>query len=331
MPLFALYGCIEHTKVSEMIIPNHAISKWFMVIISLATACNVTQDKNESSITSGMLRLGVDESYSLLMDTEVYTYMSLNKYAKIDYRIAPEQEIMSLLLKDSIQSAVVSRPLNQEELDYFKSIQRIPQSTLIAHDGIALVVHPEVKDSVVSMQQLQRFFLGQDSLWNQWYTGSNRGKIQVVFDYENSCNARTVKEKFGFEHFPKQCYSLNSTDSVIRYVSSHPGAMGIISLSWITDEQDSVCKVYRKLIRPLGIVDPQNVVKPDMPRRPFQAYVFDGSYPLRRDVYYIRTGLSGSLGTGFANHLTGEKGQLIIHRMGMVAATTPNRIIKIKE
>jgi len=68
-----------------------------------------------------------------------------------------------------------------------------------------------------------------------------------------------------------------------------------------------------------------------MPRTPHQAYIFDKSYPLRRDVYYIRTGLRGTLGTGFANHLIGEKGQLIIHKMGMLASKTPNRIIKIKE
>jgi phosphate transport system substrate-binding protein len=68
-----------------------------------------------------------------------------------------------------------------------------------------------------------------------------------------------------------------------------------------------------------------------MPRRPFQAYVFDGSYPLLREVFYIRTGLRGTLGTGFANHLIGEKGQLIIHKMGMVAAKTPNRTVKIVE
>ncbi|MFM7309477.1 MAG: substrate-binding domain-containing protein [Flavobacteriales bacterium] len=314
-----------------MIRVQRSIYFFLIAFAMLSEACNVAQDKNKNTITSGVLKLGVDESYSLLMDTEVYTYTSLNKYAKIDYRIAPEQEVLSMLLKDSIQAAVISRPLNQEELDYFKSIQRIPQSTLIAHDGVALVVHPQVKDTVVSMAQLQQFFSGKNTEWSQWYPGSNRGKIQVVFDYVNSCNARTIKEKFGIENFPEQCYSLNSTDSVIRYVASHPGAMGIISLSWITDEQDSVCKGYRKLIRPLGIQDPNNIVKPDMPRRPFQAYVFDGTYPLRRDVYYIRTGLSGSLGTGFANHLAGEKGQLIIHRMGMVAANTPNRIIKIKE
>jgi phosphate transport system substrate-binding protein len=64
---------------------------------------------------------------------------------------------------------------------------------------------------------------------------------------------------------------------------------------------------------------------------PFQAYILDQSYPYRRDVYVIRTGLKGTLGTGFASFLAGEKGQLIIHKMGMVAAKAPVRTIKIKE
>ena len=104
--------------------------------------CNVAQDKNAETITSGTLKLGVDESYSLLMDTEVFTYTHLNKYARIESTIAPEAEIVKALLADSIQAAVIGRALTEEELAYFKSIQRLPESFLIARDGVALIVHP---------------------------------------------------------------------------------------------------------------------------------------------------------------------------------------------
>jgi phosphate transport system substrate-binding protein len=112
-------------------------------------------------------------------------------------------------------------------------------------------------------------------------------------------------------------------------VSENPSAIGVISLSWFSDRDDPKSKEILSKVRPVGIVDPSNTDRPTLARRPYQAYVFDQSYPLRRDVYYIRTGLKGSLGTGFASHLAGEKGQLIIHKMGMVAATSPVRQVKI--
>jgi phosphate transport system substrate-binding protein len=200
---------------------------------------------------------------------------------------------------------------------------------LIARDGIALVVHPEHADSVIHIDKVKGIFSGTDSLWSQVQSGASNAKINVVFDNPGSCNARSLREKFNVDRFPNWCFSEETTERVIAYVNTHPNSIGVISLSWISDSEDSTCAAYRKLVKPLGIIDPGNVIKPDLPRRPFQAYVFDGTYPLRRDVYYIRTGLRGTLGTGFANHLIGEKGQLIIHKMGMVAAKTPNRTVKI--
>ena len=313
----------------KTVMNNRHIFSIYLLVIAVMSACNVAQEKNKESFTSGKLRLGVDESYSLMMDSQVFTYTSLNKYAEIEISHKPEADVISDLLNDSIQSAVIGRELNAEELAFFKSKNRSPESMIIAHDGVALVLHPDVMDTTITLEQLQAIIQGRDSLWSQIYPGSQRGKIQVVFDNQKSCNARTLREKFGVETFPSWCFSQRSNEEVIEYVSQNKNAMGVISLSWISDVEDPTCRKYRSMIRPLGIIDPSNVVKPELARRPFQAYVFDKSYPLRRDVFYIRAGQRGTLGTGFANHLVGEKGQLIIHKTGMVAATTPNRLVKI--
>jgi phosphate transport system substrate-binding protein len=310
---------------------NKIVIFLFCLCVALFSACNIAQDKNAESITSGHLKIGVDDSYSLMMDSQVYTYTALNKYANISAIYKPESDVFQDLLKDSVQAAVVGRELSAEELSYFKSIQRVPESILIARDGVALIIHPENTDSTITMEQLRDIFEGRDSLWSQLHPGSARGKIQVVFDHQKSCNARTLREKFGVSEFPSWCFAQNSNAQVIEYVHQNKNAIGVISLSWISDTEDPICRKYRSMIRTMGIVDGTNISRPELARRPFQAYVFDNTYPLRREVFYIRTGLRGTLGTGFANHLVGEKGQLLIHKMGMVAAKTPNRTIKIKD
>jgi phosphate transport system substrate-binding protein len=130
---------------------------------------------------------------------------------------------------------------------------------------------------------------------------------------------------------PANFFAMDSTAAVINYVHDNPGAIGIISVSWITDPEDKVTKAFRDKIDVVGILNNTLTDHPERVRYPFQAYVFDKSYPFTRDVYAIRTGLKGTVGTGFISFLNGEKGQLIIHKMGMVAATSPTRVIRIKD
>lgn len=300
-------------------------------VFALLQSCDMSPSKNVDSYTSGLLKLGVDDSYSLMADSQVNTYTGLNKFADIKAEYKPEASVIADLLNDSIQAAIISRPLSDQEMAYFKSINRMPESILIAYDGIALVVNPANPDTVLNMNQLRNIMEGKDSTWSQLSKTSKLGNLQVVFDNNLSCNSRTLTEKFGLTAFPSYCFAVHNNEEVIKYVNTHPNAIGVISMSWISDQEDPISRDYSRQIKTIGLIDSLNQEKPEMPRKPHQAYVFDRSYPLRREVYYIRTGLSGSLGTGFANHLRGDKGQLIIHKMGMVAASTPTRIIKVTQ
>jgi phosphate transport system substrate-binding protein len=47
--------------------------------------------------------------------------------------------------------------------------------------------------------------------------------------------------------------------------------------------------------------------------QPYQAYIALRSYPLSRNLYYIKNETFQGLGTGFANFLARDRGQLIFH------------------
>jgi phosphate transport system substrate-binding protein len=47
--------------------------------------------------------------------------------------------------------------------------------------------------------------------------------------------------------------------------------------------------------------------------KPYQAYIALRVYPLARNLFYINRETYPGLGTGFANFLSGERGQLIFH------------------
>lgn len=300
-------------------------------LITGFASCDIAPSKEKSGSSSGKLKIGVDDSYSLMMEAQAFLYSSLNKNSVIEPTYLPEGEVMDLLLKDSIQAAVVSRGLNDQELAYYKSIQRSPESTIIAIDGIALIINPANADSTITIEQVRSILEGKDSLWSQLNSKSTNGKIQVVFDNYKSCNARFLREKFSLAKFPDYCFAQRTNEEVINYVNQNKNAIGIISISWLADEEDATSKKYRSMVKTMGIIDASNTTDPNMPRTPHQAYIFDKTYPLRRDVYYIRTGLRSTLGTGFGYYLENDKGQLVIQKMGMIAAKTPQRLVKMTE
>jgi phosphate transport system substrate-binding protein len=301
---------------------------FFIAIVGAILASCGNYDTTAQGISSGELKIGVDESYSLMMQSQIPVYEQVYAKAKIKPTYSTEEEIIRLLLADSIQAAIINRPLNQAELDFFASKQRLPESVKIATDAIALIIHQENQDSVLTLDQAKQVLSGQITNWSQINSSNKNGDIRIIFDHNGSCNARYVQENFlNRGAMPANFFAMDSTAAVINY----PGAIGIISVSWITDPEDKVTKAFRDKIDVVGILNNTLTDHPERVRYPFQAYVFDKSYPFTRDVFAIRTGLKGTVGTGFISFLNGEKGQLIIHKMGMVAATSPTRIIRIKD
>ncbi|MEY4127488.1 MAG: hypothetical protein RL737_1677 [Bacteroidota bacterium] len=301
----------------------------FALVFSLMMSCG-NYDKNKESISSGTLKIGIDESYSLMMDAEMDIFKVNYPYAQLFPQYLPETEVINLLLKDSIQAAIINRPLSEEELKMFEAKKRFPESTRIAVDGVAFITHPSKKDLNLTTDQVKGIMSGAIENWNGIQQKGN--KISVVLDNKASCNARFIRQEFLQNNpIPNNFFATEKNEDVIEYVSKNEDAIGVISVSWISDRDDSTSLSFLSKVHVVGIKNEYNQTQAGQARLPFQAYILDQSYPYRRDVYVIRTGLKGTLGTGFASFLAGEKGQLIIHKMGMVAAKAPVRTIKIKE
>jgi phosphate transport system substrate-binding protein len=289
-------------------------------------------DRSGDSMTSGTIKAGIDESYSLMIQSQLEVFKGDYPNANIVAEYGPEGDIIEALLKDSIQAAVITRGLTEDEMAMFRSQQKLPEGVRIATDGVALIVNPNNADSVFTLSQVDSLFTGAITSWSQLGSKQSSESVRIVFDHNKSSNARYINERFlKGQPFPENCFAVHSNEEVIEYVNKNAGAIGVISVSWISDRDDSTSQEFLSKVRVAGIIDPSNAERPTMARKPYQAYIYDKTYPLRREVYAIRTSPRTSVGTGFVSFLRGERGQLIIHKMGMVAEQTPARIIRISE
>ena len=297
----------------------------FIGLFFYCCSCNQSGGGALDTPTQGSINIAIDESYKLLLETEIYTFQSFYKYAQIKPLYIPEKDAIQALLKDSARLAIVSRELNEKELQVFKEIKLQPRVTLIAIDGVALLVHPENIDSLLTEAQIKNMVTGKDTLWKQINPNSSLGKINMVFDHQNSGNARFLHEKFlDGKPFSKNCYALNSNEEVIKYVSENVNAIGVIGVNWISDIDDKMTQSFLKKVR---VVSVANEAEGKF-YKPYQAYLKLGKYPFARNVYVISREARTGLGTGFASFIAGEKGQRIILKSGLVPSIAPVRLIK---
>jgi len=301
------------------------------VILLFFTACGGgNQGRQVDNPTSGRIKVGIDDSYRLLLDTEIYTFEAIYKYAKIDTVYGNETDIIDLFMKDSVPLIVVSRKLTAGEENYLKARQFIPKTTLIAFDGLVFIVNPDNPDTSVFYDKIEAIFKGKVRTWKEINPKSKLNEIKVVFDNYKSGNPRYFKEKFSLEKLPSSCFAVNSNADVISFVEKNRNALGVISVNWISDKEDTVSNNFLKRIKVVGISTPGNNDPGAHFYRPYQAYIAQGDYPFTRNVYMINRQTYSGMAYGFSSFVAGEKGQLIVLRSGMVPAAMPVRIVQVK-
>jgi phosphate transport system substrate-binding protein len=103
----------------------------------------------------------------------------------------------------------------------------------------------------------------------------------------------------------------NSTE-VLNYVANNADAIGFVGISWIGNPEDSA-QVNR--LKKVKIAYLQCMVCDSMPFvKASQQGIQTKRYPLVRGLYYILKENYSGLGSGFAEFLNYERGQLVFRR-----------------
>jgi phosphate transport system substrate-binding protein len=300
----------------------------FLLLVVLAS-CGTNPDQPYSDTpTSGKVNAAADESLVPLAGAQLDTFHSLYRYAKINMVYKPEDDIFRMLVDDSVKVIMATRKLNDKENAYFKSRNLIPVTTKVAFDAVAVIVNRSNPDSLFSIDQIKKILNGEYSTWKQLNSATPLKNIAFVFDQNGSSTYRYLKEYFNITHpLPEWCFAAKSNKDVISYVEEHENAIGVIGVSWISDEDDSDVRGFLSRIKVAGIAADEHAAVNDY-YKPYQGYIAEKTYPFIREVYMIsREGRAG-LGTGFVSFVAGDQGQRIVRLNGLLPATMPVRLIK---
>jgi len=280
------------------------------VLVFISCQQNIKKERADQGIISGSTTILADESLFPIVDDEYQVFANNYRTAKIDILYKPQQELLALFLKDSIDVAIMSRPLTKQEAKQYEKRQIIIRTTKFAIDGIALITGKENQDSVISIEDLKKSLRGE---LNQ--------DINFVFDNPKSSTVEYLMALSGVKKFSSNIYALNTNKDVITYISKHPKAIGIVSVAWMKRPTPDISEKVAE-IKLMGISE-----KGGTYQKPSQSNLKMGYYPLIRDLYLINCQGRAGLGTGFAAFLAGELGQRIILKSGLAPDSLPSRQI----
>jgi phosphate transport system substrate-binding protein len=302
-----------------------------LLVVSLFFISCGSGTKIDETPTRGNIKISVDESYKLLIQAEVDVFERIYTYAVINASYKTEVDVFNDFLNDSVRTIVVNRKLTDDEDKYLRSKSLIPRTTRIAYDALAFIVNIDNPDSTLRYDQIRDIFLGKISKWNQVNPKSSADSLTVVFDNSKSGNPRYIREKFKVPgKFPTNCFAVNSNEEVVNYVQKSKNAIGIISVNWVSDRDDTTSNSFMKKMRIVGVVGEGDTEGIGPFLKPYQGYIAEGSYPFCREVYIITRETFAGLGTGFASFVAGDQGQRIILKSGLVPATMPIRLIQTR-
>jgi len=279
--------------------------------------------------TSGNIKIVVDESFLPLLETEVFTFTHLYNYAKITPVYKSEVDVINDFMNDSVKVIATSRKLTEDQIKYLRDTLIIARTTTFAYDALALVTNKENTDTLLKYETIRDIFLGKITKWKAIDPKSKLDDISVIFDNAKSGNIRYFKEKFDIsEKLPSNFFAVNSNKEVIDFVSKNKNGLGIVSVNWISDKNDSLSRSFIRKINVLAISQPY--FADDSYYRPYQGSIYDKSYPFVREIYLISRETFKGLGSGFIQWACAEQGQRIVLKSGLVPATMPIRLVQIK-
>lgn len=316
--------------------------------LALATSsCHKsTQKYDEGSVT-----LYADEGFMSFMEQERDVFEYQYPKAIVNTHYMSEVDVMNGLLEDSCTLAVTSRPLTEKQIEYLKTKhKKFVRQEPIAVDAVAVIVNKDNPLGLLTVNEIKDLFSGEITSWRQLAVNDTT-PIKIVFDQKGSSNVSYIEDNLLAKgaKFRDNVYAQHGNRDVIKLVEQDKSAIGFVSVSWLGEELERIqSDLGKDHLDSQKVQDLENSnndsfveftdrvkvlkVRPDDQLNgyaPYQAYIYDGKYPLVRKIYLVSTASNNSVGHSFYSFVTGTIGQKILLMTGILPYHIPQRVVEM--
>ncbi len=296
---------------------------FIVVLVMMVASCKQNPGNKiaPQAVKITTVTFAADESCEPIAEELKYvfneTYDSDTTEANIIYK--SENDVLRLFLDDKVRLALLSRELNVQELKVLKQKNLVPETYRFAIDGIALIVNKASNDTLITIKEIKKML-----------NGKTKTDKNIVFDNPSSSLVRYLKEFSGNDELKgKNIFALKSNKEVVKYVSEHEEAIGIVGYNWLYDPYEDDKNPVNN-VKVLAVKDENSKLAPNQYFKPSQTTLATKQYPLLRNLYVINNAGKKDLGTNFAYFILSETGQRVILRSNILPDEIPGREINIK-
>ena len=248
---------------------------------------------NTSTAVTGTVATDGSTSMEKVIGALSESFMANNADATVTYNPTCSGSGITAVQEGTCDIGLSSRALKDEE----KAAGL--KETVLAYDGIAIIVHPDNPVNDLTIEQIAQLYTGEITNWKD--VGGNDAQV-VLIGREAASGTRDGFESItGTKEKCQYRQELTSTGDVITAVSQNPDAIGYASLASI---KDSV-----KALNVDGVTPSEDTVK-------------DGSYKVQRPFMLVT--VEGKALTpvaqAFFDYATSPDAAAIIAKAGAVAA-----------
>ncbi|MEZ4828439.1 MAG: substrate-binding domain-containing protein [Bacteroidia bacterium] len=290
------------------------------------------------NVTRGEIYIAVDESLLPVVRAEVDNFQAVYDGAVVHTVVLPgEEAIHAMLVSDSIRLVITSRKLRKEEEVLLETLTTPAEYAVMGKDAVALVVNRDNPVKELTTAQVKDIFSGTIKSWKKINAQAPSDKISLIFDHARSGTMAFLRDSLmdGKPITQDGTFAMKSTPEVFDYIAENPGAVGIVGMAWLSDQDDPAVKERLSKVRILFL---EKSASPDAPCAyaqqffgPYQSFLDQDCYPLTRKIYSISRETGIGLGTGLVAYIDGPQGQRIIHKSGLAAIHTIPRKVKLPD
>jgi phosphate transport system substrate-binding protein len=285
--------------------------KYFLFFILSACGTEKT-DPGRDTKGKGIITISADETFKPVIDQQIQVYGSDYPDVKINVQYKPEAECLKDLTVDSIRMIIVTKRISKDEVGFIEdSLKVSPHQMMMAHDAIAVIVHPDEEITRFTMKDLKEICQGKF-----------RKNLIPVFDgLKATSTVRFIIDSvLRGDSLTSKAMAARSSEEVVDYVSKNPAAIGFVGISWIGNKDDEQQKSFLTKVR---IAELECKGLPGQYVQPLQVNIYNELYPMIRELVFILKENYKGLGHGFSTFMTSERGQLIFRRAYLAPGYLP--------
>jgi len=228
-------------------------------------------------------------------------YMSKNPGVNITVSESGSGNGAKSLINGTCDIATMSRFMKDEEFKAAVEKGVYPVATVIAIDGLAVVVHPSCPVQGLTMGQISDIYTGKITNWKE-LGGPNIAIVLISRDTNSGTYESFETLVLNKQKISDRAEYVGSSGAIRARVQSTPAAIGYVGLGFV----DKTVKALK-----VNDVYPDNVT------------VTSGAYPIARPLFMFTNGYPkmGSQLNSFLNLYLTQKGQEIIEEIGFVPVT----------